>query len=115
MLGISIGSLNSKISFGKINYNNMFFKSELLLSDTSSRDCTSIISFTNTQRLIGDHATLTIKKNIKSSFQYINRLIGFNLNNPFSQREYNNYFYIGGNYDQQQNKFICSDNKSFYP
>jgi molecular chaperone DnaK (HSP70) len=62
MIGINIGSLNSSISLGKFQPSQMLFKSELLLSDTSSRTCPSIISFTETHRLIGDHASLDVKK-----------------------------------------------------
>ena len=115
MIGVNIGSLNSSISLGKSHPSQMLFKSELLLSDTSLRTCPSIISYTKTHRLIGDQASLVVKTNMKSSFNNINRLIGFNLNNPFCQREYNNYFYTGGEYKPELNKFSCIDDDHLYP
>ena len=62
MIGVNIGSLNSSISLGKSHPSQMLFKSELLLSDTSLRTCPSIISYTKTHRLIGDQASLVVKK-----------------------------------------------------
>ena len=115
MIGINIGSLNSSLAFGKSQPNQLLFKSELLLSDTSLRTCPTIISFTQTHRLIGDQASLVIKKNIKSSFQNLNRLIGFDINSPFSQTEYNKYYYIGGEFNSQQKKFCCFGNDMLFP
>ena len=114
MIGINIGSLNSSVSLGKVIPSQLLFKTELLLSDTSLRTCPSIIAYTSTHRLIGDQASLIIKKNIKSSFQNINRLIGFDLNIPFYQTEYNKYCYIGGKYNSEQKKFSIMDDM-FYP
>ena len=79
MIGINIGSLNSSVSLGKVIPSQSLFKSELLFSDTSLRTCPSIVAYTSTHRLIGDQASLIIKKNMNSSFQNINRLIGFDL------------------------------------
>ena len=115
MIGISIGALNSTIALGKIIPEQLLFKSEVLLSDTSLRTCPSVISFTSSHRLIGDQASLVIKKNINSSFQNIIRLIGFNLNIPFYQKEYNKYYYIGGKYNSEQNKFSIIDNEIVAP
>ena len=115
MIGISIGALNSTIALGKIIPSQLLFKSELLLSDTSLRTCPSIISFTSSHRLIGDQASLVIKKNINTSFQNIIRLIGFNLNVPFCQKEYNKYYYIGGKYNSEKNKFPIIDNEMLSP
>ena len=115
MIGISIGSLNSSIALGKTSLPQLIFKSELLLSDTSLRTCPSIISFTENQRLIGDQASLILKKNLKSSFQHINRLIAFNFNIPFYQKEYNIYHYVGGTYDSNQNKFSTVGEEMFLP
>ena len=115
MIGVNFGSLNSSIALGKAINPSLIFKTELLLSDTSLRTCPSIISYTSSHRLIGDHASLVIKKNMKSSFQYINRLIGFNLNIPFYQTEYNKYYYIGGNYNQDQKKFCALNDEMLYP
>ena len=105
MIGINFGSLNSSLSLGKTILPQFIFKTELLLSETSLRTCPSIISFTENHRLIGDQASLILKKNLTSSFQYINRLIGFNPNIPFYQNEYKNYHYVGGKYDSVENKF----------
>ena len=115
MIGINIGSLNSSIALGKSIPSQLLFKSELLLSDTSLRTCPSILSYTLTHRLIGDQASLVLKKNIKSSFQNINRLIGFNINIPFCQTEYNKYYYIGGNFNQDQNKFSFIGDEMLLP
>ena len=115
MIGVNFGSLNSSIALGNAINSALIFKTELLLSDTSLRTCPSIISYTLSHRLIGDHASLVIKKNMKSSFQYINRLILFNLNIPFYQKEYNNYYYIGGNYNQEQKKFYALNDEMVYP
>ena len=115
MIGINIGSLNSSLAFGKSLPNQLLFKSELLLSDTSLRTSPTIISFTQTHRLIGDQASLVVKKNIKSSFQNLNRLIGFDINSPFSQTEYNKYYYIGGEFNSQQKKFCCFGNDMLFP
>ena len=115
MIGVNFGSLNSSIALGKAINSALLFKTELLLSDTSLRTCPSVISYTLSHRLIGDHATLVIKKNVKSSFQYLNRLIGFNLNIPFYQTEYNKYYYIGGKYNQEQNKFCALNDEMLFP
>jgi molecular chaperone DnaK (HSP70) len=37
------------------------------------------------------------------------------MNNPFSKREYNNYFYIGGEYKADHNKFSCVNDNLFFP
>ena len=75
------------------------------LSETSARTCPSIITFGETHRVIGDQAALVLRKNIKSSFQYINRFIGFDPKTPFSSTELQNYYYVGDSYDPQTNKF----------
>ena len=76
-----------------------FFKSELLLSDTSLRTCPSIISYTKTHRLIGDQASLVVKTNMKSSFNNINKLIALILTILFVS------FFVGS--------FNSSNNKLF--
>ena len=115
MIGVNFGSLNSSIALGKVINLSLLFKAELLVSDTSLRTCPSTISYTSSHRLIGDQAFLETKKNMKSSFQYINRLIGFNLNIPFYQTEYNKYYYIGGKYNPEQNKFYTINDEMLYP
>ena len=110
MLGINIGSLNSTVTIGHQLQSALLFKTELLLSETSARTCPSIISFGETHRVIGDQAALVLRKNIKSSFQYINRFIGFDPKTPFSSTELQNYYYVGDSYDPQTNKFSYTIN-----
>ena len=110
MLGINIGSLNSTVTIGHQVQSALLFKTELLLSETSARTCPSIISFGETHRVIGDQAALVLRKNIKSSFQYINRFIGFDPKSTFSSTELNNYYYVGDKYDPQKNKFSYTIN-----
>ena len=110
MLGINIGSLNSTITIGHQVQSALLFKTELLLSETSARTCPSIISFGETHRVIGDQAALGLRKNLKSSFQYINRFIGFDPKTPFSSTELQNYYYVGDSYDPKTNKFSYTTN-----
>ena len=118
MLGINIGSLSSTMAIGQKHKSALLFKTELLLSETSSRTCPSILTFSETHRIIGDQASLVLRKNIKSSFQFIDRFIGFNPEVPFYSTEMQNYFYVGGEYDPQAKKFayIMNNEKIFlYP
>ena len=110
MLGINIGSLNSTVTIGQQLNSALLFKTELLLSETSARTCPSILSFGETHRVIGDQAALVLRKNLKSSFQYINRFIGFEPKTPFSSTELQNYYYVGDTYDPQTNKFSYTIN-----
>ena len=110
MLGINIGSLNSTVTIGHQVQSALLFKTELLLSETSARTCPSIISFGETHRVIGDQAALVLRKNLKSSFQYINRFIGFDPKTPFSSTELQNYYYVGDSYDPKTNKFSYTTN-----
>ena len=110
MLGINIGSLNSTVTIGQQLNSALLFKTELLLSETSARTCPSILSFGETHRVIGDQAALVLRKNLKSSFQYINRFIGFHPKSPFSSTELQNYYYVGDTYDPQTNKFSYTIN-----
>ena len=110
MLGINIGSLNSTVTLGQKLQSALLFKTELLLSETSSRVCPSLLSFGETHRVIGDQASLVLRKNIKSSFQYINRFIGFDPKSYFSSTELKNYYYIGDKYNQEQNTFSYTIN-----
>ena len=105
MLGINLGSLSTSVAIGQKHQSALLFKTELLLSETSSRTCPSLISFTDTHRVIGDQSSLILKKKFKSSFQYINRFIGFNIKTPFYAHEMKNYYYLGDIYDQSTNKF----------
>ena len=113
MLGINIGSLNSTVTLGQSLNSAILFKTELLLSETSARACPSILSFGETNRVIGDQASLILRKNIKSSFQYINRFIGFDSKCPFSSTELNNYYYVGDKYNPDNNKFTYTINGEF--
>ena len=110
MIGINIGSLNSTVTLGQKQQSALLFKTELLLSETSSRVCPSLLSLGETHRVIGDQASLVLRKNIKSSFQYINRFIGFDPKSSFSSTELNNYYYVGDKYNQDQNKFSYTIN-----
>ena len=110
MLGINIGSLNSTMTIGHQLNSALLFKTELLLSETSARTCPSILSFGETNRVIGDQAALVLRKNLKSSFQYINRFIGFDPKSPFSSTELNNYYYVGDTYNPNTNKFSYTIN-----
>ena len=94
MLGFNIGSLNTSISYCKLPSEQNRLHFELLLSDTSKRSCPSIISFTDSNRLIGDQASLTLRKNINSSFIYLSRLIGLDISSEFAKEE-NIYHFIG--------------------
>ena len=110
MLGINVGSLNSTVTLGQKQNSALLFKTELLLSETSARTCPSILSFGETNRVIGDQASLVLRKNINSSFQYINRFIGFDPKSPFSSTELSNYYYIGDKYDPEKNVFTYTIN-----
>ena len=110
MLGINIGSLNSTVTIGHQLNSALLFKTELLLSETSARTCPSIISFGETHRVIGDQAALVLRKNIKSSFQYINRFIGFDPKSTFGSTELQNYYYVGDTYNPKTNKFSYTIN-----
>lgn len=105
MIGINIGSLNSSLSFGQKLQSALLFKTELLLSETSARMNPSVISFSSTHRVIGDQANLILRKNIKSSFQYLTRFIGFIPVSPFCSFELQNYHYVGGEFDSSKGKF----------
>ena len=100
MLGISIGSQNTTVSFRNENEENAF----LQLSDTSKRVCPSIFSYTEKYRTMGDIAESTLKKNILTSFQYLNRLIGIDKNTNFGENELDKYYFIGD--DMNENNFI---------
>ena len=110
MLGINIGSLNSTVTLGQKQDSSPNFKTELLLSETSARTCPSILSFGETNRVIGDQASLVLRKNLKSSFQYINRFIGFDAKTPFGSNELNNYYFVGDEYIQDKNEFAYTIN-----
>jgi molecular chaperone DnaK (HSP70) len=118
MLGINMGSLSTTVAIGQKHQSALLFKTELLLSETSSRICPSLISFGGTHRVIGDQASLVIKKNLKSSFQFIDRFIGFDINVPFYSHEMQNYFYVGDTYDKNKNQFsymVNGEKKYIFP
>ena len=118
LLGINIGSLSTAVAIGQKHQSALIFKTELLLSETSSRTCPSIISFGGTHRVIGDQASLVLRKHLKSSFQFIDRFIGFNIDSPFYKYEMENYFYVGDKYDKTENKFsyiVDGENKYILP
>ena len=91
MLGISIGALNTSVSFRNETEENAYVQ----LSDTSRRVCPSIFSYTEKYRTMGDIAETGLKRNILTSFQYLNRLIGIDNNTNFGEKELNKYYFIG--------------------
>jgi molecular chaperone DnaK (HSP70) len=105
MLGINIGSLSTTVAIGQKHHSALLFKTELILSETSSRTCPSLISFGGTHRVIGDQASLVLRKNLKSSFQFLDRFIGFNIDVPFYSHEMQNYYYVGDVYDKTKKQF----------
>ena len=110
MLGINIGSLSSTVAVGQKHQSTLIFKTELILSETSKRTCPSLISFGETHRVIGDQASLILRKNLKSSFQFLDRFIGFNIETPFHSYEMQNYYYVGDEFDKNKNQFSYSIN-----
>ena len=109
MLGISIGSQNTTVSFRNENENNAY----LQLSDTSKRVCPSIISYTEKYRTIGDIAESSLKKYILTSFQYLNRLIGIDKNTNFEDKELNEYYFVGDDINENNIINIKFENKNF--
>ena len=110
MIGISLGSLNTSVSYGKKVPGTSRIQCELLLSETSLRSSPSIISYTNSHRLASESANLVIKKHINSTFTNLSRLIGFNPNSEFSKKEFNEYTLVGGQYNPQKNVFTINVN-----
>ena len=114
MIGIDIGSLTTEVSLGTQDPTTSRFQYELVLSDTSTRSCPSILSYTEIRRLIGDQASLVIRKNNKSTFQFINRLIGLIMKSPYGEKELNEFYYVGGDKDIENNKFNFTLNGENY-
>ena len=104
MIGINIGSMNTIYSSVEKDKNGNF-ESKVLLSDVSQRTIPSIISFNENQRLFGEIAKNSLKKNINSSFIDISRLIGIDSNSKFFQKELNEFYYIGPKYNTNLNGF----------
>ena len=104
MLGINLGSLNTSISLGTPRHSTGRLHCDLQLSDTSSRTCPSIISYTNTHRLIGDQASLVMKKNFKSTFTNLIRLVGFSGNSEYDKQELQ-YMLTDGIFDNTTHSF----------
>lgn len=104
MIGINIGSMNTIYSSVEKDKNGNF-ESKVLLSDVSHRTIPSIISFNENQRIFGEIAKNSLKKNINSSFIDISRLIGIHPNSKFFQKEFNEFYYIGPKYNLKSNGF----------
>ena len=104
MIGINIGSMNTIYSSVEKDKNGNF-ESKVLLSDVSQRTIPSIISFSENQRLFGEIAKNSLKKNINSSFIDISRLIGIDSKSKFFQNEFNEFYYIGPKYNLNLNGF----------
>lgn len=86
MIGLSIGAMNTSVAFSEVNQNGKLI-SDIILSETSSRVIPSTLAYSKSHRMIGDHAMLTIRKHMNSTFLYINRLIGMKFNSEFGKRE----------------------------
>jgi molecular chaperone DnaK (HSP70) len=86
MIGLSIGAMNTSVAFSEVNQNGKLI-SDIILSETSSRIIPSTLAYSKSHRMIGDHAMLTIRKHMNSTFLYINRLIGMKFNSEFGKRE----------------------------
>lgn len=114
MIGISLGTLNTAFSYGKRIPGTTRLNCELLLSETSLRTSPSIISYTDSHRLVSESANLVIKKNLKSTFTNLSRLIGFIPNSTFCQKELNNFTLVGGEYIPQKNVFRITINSQQY-
>ncbi len=109
MLGINIGSLNTIYSICSRDENSNF-QTKILLSDVSSRTIPSVISFTENQRLVGEQAKLQIKKYSKSSFMNLSRLIGICFDAPFYKKEFEEYCFIGPEFDKVKHNFTIDFN-----
>ena len=109
MLGINIGSLNTIYSIC-LRDENSNFQTKILLSDVSSRTIPSIISFTENQRLMGEQAKLQIKKYSKSSFMNLSRLIGICSDAPFYKKEFEEYSFIGPEFNKTKHNFTIEFN-----
>lgn len=86
MIGLSIGAMNTSVAFSEVNQNGKLI-SDIILSETSSRIIPSTLAYSKSHRMIGDHAMLTIRKHMNSTFLYINRLIGMKFNSEFGKIE----------------------------
>lgn len=104
MIGISIGSLNSSISYYDRN------QVKILLSETSNRTLPSLISITKNERIFGDNALFNIKSNLNNSLlgphRYLSRssvVINIEVENGIPNK---NYFY------NENSAFYCMDIKN---
>ena len=84
-LGINIGASKTVYSiFSKINNK---YVSNVLLMNNSSRIIPSIICYTKTHRLFGDNSISSLKQNLNTSYNNLSRLIGFDNNIKFYEKE----------------------------
>ena len=84
-LGINIGSFRTVYSvFKKINGK---YISHVFLMNNSSRIIPSILCFTKTHRLFGENSKASLKQNLDSSFFNLSRIIGFNNDIKFYEKE----------------------------
>ena len=91
-LGINIGAFKTVYSiFKKINQK---YLSNVLLMNDSSRIIPSIICYSKTHRLYGDNSISSLKRNLKTSYNNISRLICYEENNDFNRNEFKYNFNI---------------------
>ncbi len=107
--GINIGSFKS--IFSKSFKPNNKFQTEVLLNDDSSRIIPSIICYSDTHRLYGETAKSLYKKNFKTSYIDINRLMNFYEDNLISKES---EFMLFGTY-LNNGKFLCYNNEKLEP
>ena len=103
MLGINLGSQNTKFSICGLNEKEKF-TTQTLQTDTSERTLPSIISFTPKDRKVGVIAENDIKKYPKKSFINVPRYIGLPSDSDFFEKE-KKYGYISPDFNENENKF----------
>ena len=112
-LGINIGAFKTVYStFREIN--NIFLTNVLLMNE-SSRIIPSIICYSNSHRLFGENSISSLKRNLKTSYNNISRLICYEDNNVLNKNEFKYNFNIKDelsfyNYEDENLKEIHSDN-----
>ena len=109
MIGINIGSQNTKFSAGNLIcvkdvYSAYDFKMNQTLNDYVDRFILSIVQFKEDNILIGESTKLGYKKYNLSTFENLSRLIGFRYDLGINKEEHK-YLYSNKNYIKEENKF----------
>ena len=109
MIGINIGSQNTKYSAGdliyvKDIYSTTDFKLNPILNDYLERVILSIIQFKDDNNFIGESTKLGYKKYYLSTFENLSRFIGFRYDLGINKEEFK-YLYTHENYIKEENKF----------